>query len=1024
MKPLRLTIQAFGPYPSREVIDFREAVNSGLFGIYGQTGSGKSTIFSAMTFALFGESAKSDQEATSLRSDHADVATITEVEFVFDLGGQRFAILRRPEQMRPKKIGGGETKVLHEAYFFDASGLQLEEIHEGRRGKIIAEKKVGVVDQAICEALGYGSEQFRQIVLLPQGKFETFLASKTKDRLDILRELFDVSLYRRLTEKLKLEATAAEDTVRQEREFCTRQLNLENFESTDALVAGIQDCEAQHASFLKLEEAATQDWSQAQQQFAAAEKLEAKFVSADRAKAKLTEIKSHAEKMAVMEARVAQAQKAQFLKDVEDAAIRAAGESHEAQKKMDIARRTASEAEETSTHASAIWVQEEGRSDEVQNLNKEAFRLQGYKEIINTAVGLVDGLDRARAADKKSSDAVKSVKALLSGFQEQLQVKKDQLEKALKADASRKDQVIKLSALNNTLKAAEAFESAEDGIGKAKSVVGQHEGGLKIQIEVAQNANGRFEEAEGKLSAVQALHLASKLDDGKPCPVCGSTAHPYPATGSIENDGLDLTFRNAKKDLDAAEERREAAAHKLTESQGVLAERLVQFANLEIPVSGAAAIRLEIKADQKIHDEIVVGIDPGVAQNEINQFNFKIDDANQKLVAVQGVYDAAQRVTVEASARYEQAISNVPENLRDAAILEAAHLKARAGLKERQDALAVAVKAASDSKSAAVKAKAEAEAAVGAVNDCSKRHQECNSAFQTRLDEAGMTKLAYQALKPAIASIESDKQRVDDHKIAVKSAANLASTALADIRDQLQPDLKAETAKVNAANENRNGAMELSFGAKERLKRLNELHGKLNVTMRLLDETEAKSGPLRNMAALCSGANPLRLDLETFAIGAMFDQALEAANRRLMPMTLNRYRLERDIEGSGNGRRGLGIQAFDAYTGKSRSTSTLSGGETFIFALALALGLADVVESTSGKIRLDTIFIDEGFGSLDTENESGTLDHVLHALSSLVKKSRAVGLISHVPFVQEAIPNGFYVRKNMTGSTIETRGTM
>ncbi|NOX74420.1 MAG: hypothetical protein GXP03_12650 [Alphaproteobacteria bacterium] len=171
-----------------------------------------------------------------------------------------------------------------------------------------------------------------------------------------------------------------------------------------------------------------------------------------------------------------------------------------------------------------------------------------------------------------------------------------------------------------------------------------------------------------------------------------------------------------------------------------------------------------------------------------------------------------------------------------------------------------------------------------------------------------------------------------------------------------------------------------------------------------------------------NGDNTQKLDLETFAIGAMFDQVLDAANLRLGPMTANRYRLERDLEGGGRGRRGLGIQVFDIHTGKARPTTTLSGGETFIAALALALGLADAVESASGKIKLDTIFIDEGFGSLDTESGSGTLEQVLQALSSLVSQNRAVGLISHVPLVQEAIPNGFYVRKHLAGSTVETRG--
>ena len=201
------------------------------------------------------------------------------------------------------------------------------------------------------------------------------------------------------------------------------------------------------------------------------------------------------------------------------------------------------------------------------------------------------------------------------------------------------------------------------------------------------------------------------------------------------------------------------------------------------------------------------------------------------------------------------------------------------------------------------------------------------------------------------------------------------------------------------------------------------LHGlALAEALARTEELEAETGPLRGLADLANGKNDFNMTLETFAIAAMFDRVLEAANVRLDPMTRGRYRLERGVEGSsGRGKRGLEIEAFDINTGKARPTSTLSGGETFISALALALGLADVVESLSGKIRMDTIFIDEGFGSLDTENGAGTLDQVIQVLAALTEGSRAVGLISHVGLVQEAIPQGFYVRSTPSGSSVEER---
>ncbi|MCE8471877.1 SMC family ATPase, partial [Rhodovulum sulfidophilum] len=222
-----------------EVVDFRAAVTAGLFGIYGRTGSGKSTIFSAMTFALFGEAARAEQDAPSLRADHADPDMPTEVEFVFDLGARRYVLLRRPDQSRPKTRGSGETRDPHEAYLFDATGLPLDRIGAEGRGKILAEKKVGAVSAAVTELLGYGSHQFRQIVLLPQGRFETFLAARTRERLEILRELFDVSIYRRLAATMKTEAEMLERTLREARAVCEGRLAAEGFEGMEALETGL-----------------------------------------------------------------------------------------------------------------------------------------------------------------------------------------------------------------------------------------------------------------------------------------------------------------------------------------------------------------------------------------------------------------------------------------------------------------------------------------------------------------------------------------------------------------------------------------------------------------------------------------------------------------------------------------------------------------------------------------------------------------------------------------------------------------
>jgi len=239
MRPIKLTLSAFGPYGGVESIDFRDATDAGLFGIYGPTGSGKSSIFSAIAFALFGEGAKEEQGIGTMRSDFADDALLTEVSLQFELGPKRYYVRRIPNQPRPKTRGEGHTMQPHAAWLFDVSSVAIDDVGPDCSGVPLAERKVGDVGRLVEELLGYGAQQFRQIVLLPQGRFERFLVSNSKDRLEILRELFDVSLYRKLTEKLKADAADVRREIEDGYRLNGQRLAAEGFSSSDELSAGI-----------------------------------------------------------------------------------------------------------------------------------------------------------------------------------------------------------------------------------------------------------------------------------------------------------------------------------------------------------------------------------------------------------------------------------------------------------------------------------------------------------------------------------------------------------------------------------------------------------------------------------------------------------------------------------------------------------------------------------------------------------------------------------------------------------------
>ena len=1056
MRPVRLTMQAFGPYPGREVVDFRHAVEAGVFGIYGQTGSGKSTLFSAMTFALFGQASRHDQEAPTLRSDHAEPGVATEVEFVFDIGEKRYVAARQPDQLRPKQRGAGETKSPHEAHLFDATGLTLNEIRHDKRGTILAEKKVRDVDDAIKGLLGYGPEQFRQIVLLPQGRFETFLAAKTRERLDIL----------------KREADEAEKRVSTERELCARQLGQEGFESAEALEAGIEAARKSQTERQALEDGARSARDMAHRALTAGETLEGRFREAETAATALAELTNRQEAFAALKDKVRQADRARALLDMEAYVERSAEEAREAVRVLSERTNAARLAADAAIAAAEKAASEKAHSSEIDALRRKADELSRYRDILaNAAEESETVLSAERRVTELRGRLEKTVAAL-----ETLAQRRASSQQALKAarqnEERRRTIAERLAELQGALDKALAYEKCGKAVEAAQKAFDTLSGRYASAEQFERESREAFETAEQALSGAQALHLAAKLEDGSPCPVCGALDHPDPVTGHVEHRGLDQAFRHAKAEWQTAEEAARRTASELAVAKSTLDLRREDFGQLAAPPESAAALSEAWARENQAMKALGDPTDLPGAEDAIDQLSRRIEAGEAERERVRNVLSESEREHACRKAALEARLSVIPEALCAPNALSTETDRVVQALSARQMRLDAAIAAETQANQTAHGLEKAREAAEAACAKCQAAHQEAQTTFLTRLGEADRPSgfevdvrrpvhcdIRISGDQVAIRTIDEDRARIEAFGREFAVAQEAAKRTAEAIREETRPDLdglrislaeaeatdgilkfviKGESAPVVVKvpvlgaysktwpldcpkSDKIVAASEAKSEAQQRVRHLEALRASLAETMKRLDEDEARSGPLRRLAALFDGRNALNLDLETFAIGAMFDQVLDAANLRLAPMTSGRYRLERDLD-AGRGRRGLGLQVFDLHTGRARPTSTLSGGETFIAALALALGLADIVETTSGKVRLDTIFIDEGFGSLDTENGSGTLDLVLQVLNSLVVQNRAVGLISHVPLVQEAIPNGFYIRKGVGGSQVEARG--
>jgi len=1025
MRPVKLILQAFGPYADRQVVDFQDAVTSGLFGIYGPTGSGKSTIFSAMTFALFGEAAKPDQEITSFRSDHADRELPTEVEFIFDVGEKRYLIRRRPEQMRPKQRGDGETRDPHEAWFFDVTGIAIDELVEGKSGKIIAEKKIGLVKEAVIECLGYGSEQFTQVILLPQGKFETFLLAETAQRLKILRELFDVSIYQQVSARLRDDAREAETEVKQAREICSRRLLSDGFESPDALTLGIDNTQAETDGLKAAEQLAEENVDQAQKQMGAAQGLDQKFVDKEVAEKNLSKLQSRSDEIDILKKQVSMAKRAHAMADIENHLTAVSAEVTKMSEDLISFEQESEKASVDALKATKVLKEEQARADEITELGRKKGELLRHLDSLEKSQGFQDEAVSSAKSLSTAKFALETADANHKRLGEEKLKIQAQLSEARTAESKRGKLQLQITAAEISHKAAAQYEKTLASVTKAQATVEESDTTDKMAQASLLEAEQGFSAAEGNLSEAQALHLSAKLTDGQPCPVCGASDHPAPAIGNIENAGFDKAFRTAKATLSEAKSCSEGAAKQLSSTQAILKERTHVLSTMDKPAQSAVEHSNHLSELQNGFQVDQVGAVPTQLEAEIQTLEQKIQGSSMDVERFRIAREEATTAVAVTTRQLNQALEGIPETLRDAVAVQQAITANERQRTARQSAFVQAETSDRKLREAELSAQKDTEARRAAHGEALNRRETAEKVFNSRLQDNGLTQDTYIDAKARLKTVVSDENTIDEYTKNMAIASNQVKVTKLAIADQQQPELQIFSDVLIKAKEVLSSATTVLADALAKLKAFQKLRNEISDELARLGKVENDTAPLRELAAMFNAENPSRLDLETYAIGAMFDQVLMAANRRLEPMTSGRFTLEREIEeGKGRARRGLGILVHDIHTGKARATATLSGGETFMAALSLALGLSDIVEASSGNIHLDTIFIDEGFGSLDTENDSGTLDQVLQTLTNLVSQNRAVGLISHVPLVQQTIPNGFYVRKTLTGSYIETRGVI
>ncbi|ALG06615.1 AAA family ATPase [Kibdelosporangium phytohabitans] len=977
-----LEVTAFGPYPGTETVDFDVLGADGLFLLHGETGAGKTTLLDAIAFALFGKVPGVRNDARRLRCDYADNDTLTEVKLELTVQGHRLRLIRGPEYERPKKRGDGTTKQQARAsltWLGDPPGGYE------RDGLI----RIDEVSRTVERLLGMSAEQFFQVVLLPQGEFARFLRADTQEREQLLEKLF--STYR---------FADVERWFRDRRTECFRDLESRRagamrLVARVAQAAGDEPPEDQSADGEWLDLVAAR---LGEAETAAREKAKLAGVAATTAEQEMTRARELADRVRRLRNARAELAECERMRPqqqewfAERAKARRAvpvvvANRGAAQLRVELEHATRAEEEAivlaTKAGFKRLDADEAHLRAESARLTEEAGGLAQLLEDAKQQKKAKLRLTKLIDADWAAEEKVTSLEAELVALPEQIKAAAEELAQAREAAARLDGLKAKKAELTQRAQLRERLGDAEERVKSAEAV-------LTKAVDAHQQARDHSLTIRARRLDGMAAELASGLADGDACPVCGSADHPAlasPVPGAVseaEEAAAVAMEQDAQNERAAAERAHHAAIADLTALQERIAAGGESSDLSEVDKLLAAAAELAAKREPQ--SRLVGELDRRSAS-----ISAELSAAKQELASLRTEREQLGK-TVE-----------MRQKRLDPARGEYADVRLR-----REHVLLSAA------------AVTELLSARGQREQLSKRL----TAQQTEVHEAAIS-AGFAEVADALEAARDELRLADldrmisslENKEAAARAA-LAEPDLADIDPETSVDLEELAASLARAREVADAEVAVLREAERRSRDVRALATRLRAEWAALQPVEAEYADLAALTDVVNGRgqNSRRMSLRSYVLAARLEEVAVAATARLSRMSQGRYSfVHSDARGSHGTRGGLGLDVLDDYSGKIRPAKTLSGGESFLASLALALGLADVVAAETGGALLDTLFVDEGFGTLDAD----TLDEVMDTLDELRAGGRVVGLVSHVEELRQRIPVRLRVRKARSGSRLE-----
>lgn len=915
MRPTKLIISAFGPYAGKTTIELDKLGKSGLYLITGDTGAGKTTIFDAITYALFGEASGKNRSVNMFRSKYADADTKTEVELTFEYAGKEYYVKRNPEYERLKTRGDGYTteKANAELHYPD--------------GRIVT--RLNEVNKGVVNILGIDRDQFTQIAMIAQGDFLKLLLASTDERKKIFQKIFHTQNYYIIQEELKKESAKLNKEYEKNSDSIKQYIAGISFDEDDVISI---DVEKAKAGELTMEDVISLLYKLVENDKESADSLSVKIESIEK---QMTEISD-------------QLARADEQKKTEDLLKKSTDELNKATPKL--------------AELKTILSEKEAKQPDIDKLNDNASKLKSelteYDELDVKKLSLEKlskDIEEITNSIKEKKETVDKLKANIDSYKEEADLLKKADEEKYKLDTKKEELEKNIGNILDIEKSLIVLENLK-----------------KDLLECQEDYRSKSADSEIKKKDYDAKHkayldeqagiLAENLQENEPCPVCGSKSHPF----------------LAKKSQDAPTKEELEKSKKLYES----AERLATQASEKASSINATIFEKESSilknANNFVKAEIIEELS-NLIEEKKNEYNDEINSVNIMIEEAQKRVKRKQKLEVL-----------IPEN---EATYEAENVKI-----------------------------AELEKSLVAKNTE-------KGTTDKRINEL-ISKLSFSSKKDAKSKIDSLLKQKELIETEIKNAKDEyfdCDKNIAALNAVIEQSKKSLEGKIEFDVEQNNESLKILTEQKKTLAaKLQSVLTRITTNTGILDnirdkaeevsKIEKKLTWVKSLSNTANGslAGKEKVMLETYIQMTYFDRIIERANIRMMIMTNGQYELKRRIEADNNRRQsGLDLDVIDHYNGTQRSVNTLSGGESFKASLSLALGLSDEIQSSAGGIQIDTMFVDEGFGSLDEES----LEQAIRALADLTEGNRLVGIISHVSELKERIDKQIIITKEKSGGS-------